>query len=190
MKKRCFRHLNPWPLSGVFKIGKIDTFFYTRFFVDLGVCLQVLLGPIRKRVRQHQIELCAVSIGDLGGLQDRTKKAAVVGQKDRLDDIQIAFRLDVVIVTHTAKAQGLVVFMHDADHALTKALDGVFSLERDQAMAQGPCDEKSSITSTAAGQDCRDSNLQPFRLLYNADRQCRGCCLDRRCAGPHNPRGQ
>lgn len=135
MKKCGFRHLNPWPLRGVFKIGKTDTFFYARFFVGLGVCLQVLLGPVRERVGQHQIELCAVSIGDLGGLQDRTKKTAVIGQEDRFDDIQIALRLDVVVVTYTAKAQGLVVFMDDADHALAKTLDRVFSLERDQAMA-------------------------------------------------------
>lgn len=190
MKKCGFRHLNPWPLSGVFKKGKIHTFFYVRFFVDLGVCLQVLLSPVRERVGQHQVELCAVPIGDLCGLQNRAKKATVIGQEDRLDDIQIALRLDVVIVTHTAKTQGLIVFVDDADHALAKALDRILSLERDQAMAQGPCDEEGSITSTATGQDGRDSNLQPLRLFHNADSQCRGCCLDRRCAGPHNPCGQ
>lgn len=82
MKKCGFRHPNPWSLHGVFKKGKIHTFFYIRFFVGLGVYLQVLLGPIRKRVRQHQIELCAVPIGDLGGLQDRAKKAAIIGKEN------------------------------------------------------------------------------------------------------------
>lgn len=54
--------------------------------------------------------------------EDGAKQSAVVGQKDRLDHIQISLCLNIVVIANTAHTKCQVIFVNDTDHALLKAL--------------------------------------------------------------------
>ena len=115
------------------------TIFRTSFFAELGIKFEVCFGPFRQGFRYHQEELSGIPFGHLRALEHRAEEAAVIGQEDGLDDVEIAFGLNVVVIPDTPDPQCLVIFVDDANHTPLKALHGIFGLEAKQTATQGPC---------------------------------------------------
>lgn len=129
--------------------------------------------PNRERFRLHQVELGTVPFTHFCGLEDRTEQPAIVGQQDRLNDIQIPLRFNVIVISDTPDAQCFIIHMDDADSAVTKPLHRILTLELDQAVTEWSGNVGQIIPLVPGWKYGWNSDFEPFFLLNHADPHCR-----------------
>ena len=95
------------------------------------MCFLTFFQPNVKRIRRHQVELSAVSIGNFSCLEYGAEQSTIICKKDGLDHIEITFGFDIVVVSNSSQAQRFIVLVNDTDHATPESFDGVFTLEFD-----------------------------------------------------------
>lgn len=119
----------------------------------------------------HQVELSAVPIAHLCRLKHCAESAAVVRKKCRLNNVQIAFGFDIVVVSDPPDAQRFIVSVHDTDRAFSEALDRRCTLKLDQAFPQRASKKQGVLTSISVWKNGWNSDPNPLFFFQNVDAQ-------------------